>query len=80
MNKPKVSKSGYTIRKKPLGLRIWNARGYYLMFLPVLIFGLIFYYWPMLCVRFAFFDYDEMCADPCGPCRGAAEQYKATPQ
>ncbi len=57
MSKPKVSKSGYTIRKKPLGLRIWNSRGYYLMFLPVLIFVLIFYYWPMLGVRFAFFDY-----------------------
>ncbi|MBR4529398.1 MAG: sugar ABC transporter permease [Lachnospiraceae bacterium] len=57
MAKEKVSKSGFKIRKKPLGLRIWNARGYYLMFLPVLIFVLIFYYWPMLGVRFAFFDY-----------------------
>ena len=32
------------------------------------------------CGRFAVFDYDEMSAEPCGPCRGAAEQYKATPQ
>ncbi|MCR5107551.1 MAG: ABC transporter permease subunit [Lachnospiraceae bacterium] len=57
MAKQKVSKSGIVIRKKPLGIRIWNCRGYYLMFLPVLIFVLIFYYWPMLGVRFAFFDY-----------------------
>ena len=31
------------------------------------------------CGRFAVFDYDEMCADPCGPCRGVVEQYKTTP-
>ncbi len=57
MAKQKVSESGIVIRKKPLGLRIWNSRGYYLMFLPVLIFVIIFYYWPMLGVRFAFYDY-----------------------
>ncbi|MBR1471411.1 MAG: sugar ABC transporter permease [Lachnospiraceae bacterium] len=44
-------------RKKPLGLRIWNHRGFYLMFLPVLVFVLIIYYWPMLGIRYAFFSY-----------------------
>ncbi|WP_051538044.1 ABC transporter permease [Butyrivibrio proteoclasticus] len=57
MAKIDSKKDGRNIRKKPLGLRIWNARGYYLMFLPVFIFVLIFYYWPMLGVKFAFYDY-----------------------
>ena len=55
--KKNVTASGIEIRKKPLGLRIWNHRGYYLMFLPVLIFLLIFNYWPMLGVRYALYDY-----------------------
>ena len=55
--KKKYSASGIEIRQKPLGLRIWNNRGYYIMFLPVLIFILIMNYWPMLGVRFAFYDY-----------------------
>ncbi len=52
-----VTSTGAPIRQKPLGLRIWNNRGYYLMFLPVFIFVLIIYYWPMLGVRFAFYEY-----------------------
>jgi putative aldouronate transport system permease protein len=56
------SSSGTEIRKKPLGLRIWNNRGYYLMFLPVLIFVLIIYYWPMLGIRWAFYDYKPVGA------------------
>ncbi len=52
-----LTSSGAEIRKKPLSLRIWNNRGYYLMFLPVLIFVLILYYWPMLGVRYAFYEY-----------------------
>lgn len=55
--KKKYSASGIEIRQKPLGLRIWNNRGYYIMFLPVLIFILIMNYWPMLGVRYAFYDY-----------------------
>ncbi len=45
------------VHKKPLKTRIWNNRGFYLMFLPVLIYVLIIYYWPMLGVRFSFYDY-----------------------
>lgn len=59
----KVSASGIEIRKKPLGLRIWNHRGYYLMFLPVFIFLIIVYYWPMLGIRYAFYDYKPI-GDP----------------
>lgn len=32
------------------------------------------------CGRFAVFDYDEMCAEPGKPCRGAADQFKAALQ
>lgn len=52
-----VTSTGVEVREKPLGLRIWNNRGYYLMFLPVFIFVLIMNYWPMLGVRYAFYDY-----------------------
>lgn len=57
MKKQATTVGGIEIRKKPLSLRIWNNRGYYLMFLPVLVFLIIMYYWPMLGVRYAFYDY-----------------------
>lgn len=60
--KKAVTSTGREIQQKPLGLRIWNNRGYYLMFLPVLIFVLIMNYWPMLGVRFAFYDYKPVGA------------------
>lgn len=49
--------TGVPVHQKPLKLRIWNHRGYYVMFLPVLIFLLIMHYWPMLGVRYSFYDY-----------------------
>ena len=52
-----MTSGGVEVRQKPLKLRIWNNRGYYVMFLPVLIFVLILYYWPMLGVRYAFYEY-----------------------
>lgn len=52
-----MTSTGVEVRKKPLSLRIWNNRGYYLMFLPVFIFVLIMSYWPMLGIRYAFYDY-----------------------
>ena len=57
MKKQAATVGGIEIRKKPLSLRIWNNRGYYLMFLPVLVFLIIMYYWPMLGVRYTFYDY-----------------------
>ena len=59
-----TTSSGVVVRKKPLSLRIWNHRGYYLMFLPVLIFLLIMYYWPMLGVRYSFYDYYVVLPKP----------------
>jgi len=52
-----TTSTGAPINQKPLGTRIWNNRGYYLMFLPVLVFVIIIYYWPMLGIRYAFYQY-----------------------
>ncbi|MCR5558645.1 MAG: ABC transporter permease subunit [Butyrivibrio sp.] len=52
-----TTSTGAPINKKPLGTRIKNNFGYYLMFLPVLVFVIIIYYWPMLGVRYAFYEY-----------------------
>lgn len=49
--------TGVAVRQKPLGMQIWNNRGFYLMFIPVFIFVLIMNYWPLLGIRFAFYDY-----------------------
>ncbi len=57
-----MTSGGVEVRHKPLGLRIWNNRGYYVMFLPVVIFMLIMNYWPMLGVRYAFYDYKPVGA------------------
>ena len=43
-------------KKNHLAAKIYKYRGFYLMFLPVLIFALIFFYLPMLGIRFAFTD------------------------
>ena len=43
-----------TPRKRPLGMRIWNHRWFYLMFLPVLIAIIVFHYLPMFGIRYAF--------------------------
>lgn len=43
--------------KKSLGHRIYTYRWFYLMFLPVLIFAIVFFYVPMTGIRFAFTEY-----------------------
>lgn len=57
--KKKNANAGGTIvvRKAPLSARIYKYRGFYLMFLPVFLFALIFFYFPMLGVRYAFTEY-----------------------
>ena len=52
-----MTSGGVEVRQKPLKLRIWQNRGYYLMFLPVLVFLIIIHYWPMLGIRYAFYSY-----------------------
>lgn len=56
-SKDAVTSADVQVRKKPLRLRIWNYRGYYLMFLPVFVFLIIMHYWPLLGIRYAFYDY-----------------------
>ena len=50
-------------RSKRMWTHIWAHRGFYLMFLPVAVFVLILYYWPMLGIRYSFFDYKPV-GDP----------------
>lgn len=58
MSKKKITTStGAVVREKPLGMRIWNHRGYYIMFLPVLAFLAVVHYWPMLGIRYSFYQY-----------------------
>lgn len=43
--------------KRPLLVSLRYYRGYYVMFLPVLIFALVFHYFPMFGIRYAFYSY-----------------------
>ncbi|WP_312372309.1 ABC transporter permease [Lachnoclostridium sp.] len=49
--------------KKPLGLRIYNHRWFYVMFAPVLVFIALFNYLPMYFIKYAFYDY-KMAQEP----------------
>ncbi len=51
------SETTWVAPKKTLAQRMKPYMGFYLMFLPVFIFVLIVYYWPMLGVRYAFYTY-----------------------
>lgn len=53
----KAQTSTVKVVQKSLGKRIWNNRGFYVMFLPVAIFLLIMHYWPMLGIKWSFYDY-----------------------
>jgi len=57
-NSPKIE-----IRKQPLKTRILKYKWFYLMFVPVLVFVIVFYYTPMLGIRFAFTKYN-LIRDP----------------
>lgn len=44
-------------KKKNLKKAIWKYKWYYLMIIPVIVLALMFFYYPMLGVRYAFFEY-----------------------
>ncbi|NLP45803.1 MAG: sugar ABC transporter permease [Epulopiscium sp.] len=44
-------------KKSNLAIRIWQYRYFYIMFLPVLVALILFYYLPMIGVRFSFYKY-----------------------
>ncbi len=50
----------YLTNNKSTWTRMVNHKWFYLMFLPALVFILIFNYWPMLGVRYAFTDYTKL--------------------
>ena len=52
-----MSNKNMKASQKSLWQKVYAYRGFYLMFLPVFIFVLIVYYWPMLGVRYAFYSY-----------------------
>lgn len=43
--------------KRPLAKRLYTYRWLYMMFLPVLVFSLVFHYAPMFGILYSFFDY-----------------------
>ena len=51
------------VRKKPLGQRMKKYWGFYLMFIPVLIFVAVFHYAPMFGIRYAFYSW-KIVGDP----------------
>lgn len=53
----KKSKQAAVTVRKPLGTRIYQYRWFYLMFLPVFIFAVVFYYLPMFGVWYSFTEY-----------------------
>ncbi len=52
-----VSAARRDIHKKPIGPRIKKYAGFYLLFLPVLVFLIVFHYLPMFGIYFAFTKY-----------------------
>jgi len=44
-------------KKRSLKNRLYEHRWFYVMFIPVLLFALVFFYAPMLGIRYAFYDY-----------------------
>lgn len=52
-----------TPRKRPLGMRIWNHKWFYVMFLPVLVAVIVFHYLPMFGISYAFTSWN-LIKDP----------------
>ena len=58
-----TSAANFKIPKKPLWARILKYKWFYLMFVPVLVFVIVFYYTPMVGIRYAFTKYN-LIRDP----------------
>ena len=52
-----IQKNAAGENKRPLLVSLHYYRGFYVMFLPVLIFAVVFHYLPMLGIRYAFCTY-----------------------
>ena len=58
MSKKVAAVAKAPVKKGHVWRKIWKYRGFYIMFLPVFVFALIFFYLPMIGIRYAFFDYN----------------------
>ena len=56
--KSKVKASQVKTPRKSLGKRMWRAKHVYLLILPVVVWFILFQYWPMMWLSISFFDYD----------------------
>lgn len=53
-----IRKNGLSkVRKKEIRKKMYKYRWFYLMFLPILVFTILFCYYPMLGIRYAFYNY-----------------------
>ena len=57
MAKKNQAAAAVTTNKRSLWTSIYYHRGFYIMFLPVLVFAILFHYLPMLGIRYAFTSY-----------------------
>ena len=55
--------SGKTVAEKPLLQRMSKYWGFYLMFIPVLVFVIVFHYAPMFGIQYAFYSW-KIVGDP----------------
>lgn len=55
--KAQASVSSANVHKRSLKAQLHYYRGFYIMFIPVLVFALVFHYLPMLGIRYSFFTY-----------------------
>jgi len=52
-----INHDAIVVKKPPLGTLLYKYRYFYLMSIPVIVLLLIFFYWPMLGIRYAFSTY-----------------------
>lgn len=57
MAKQAINYDAIVVKKPSLSSQLYKYRYFYLMSIPVVVLLLIFYYWPMLGIRFAFSTY-----------------------
>lgn len=55
--KDTIDYDSIVVREPSVFERMWQYRYFYLMFIPVALVLFIFFYWPMLGVRYAFSTY-----------------------
>ncbi len=57
MNSTTKRRKSSVNNKKTTLKKIYKYRGFYIMFIPILVFTILFCYYPMLGIRYAFYDY-----------------------